>query len=565
MGVIKELDQDLINKIAAGEVIERPASVVKELVENAIDAQATAITITVVDGGKSLIKVTDNGCGISSHQAELALKRHTTSKIETLNDLFNIQSLGFRGEALASIASVSSMELVTKTAEEDTGTYLEIVSGEITQKKSVAALKGTTISVHNLFFNVPVRKQHQKTTATEFRYILGLATQYALIHPEISITLIHNDKEILDAPLAQNMLTRVASVYGRELCRDLLPVDFSFFDIHVSGFISIPGKARNDKNFQSIFVNKRFVHNYLIQKAVYDGYGSLLFHGKHPVFVLNVTIDSKKIDVNVHPTKAEIRIEKESEVYISVKNAVIKTLKEHNLVPEMFSNKQDFPRDVNAKLVIDAFPQEEQLYLDEDVDLQRKKEVGIRILGRIYQTFIIAEDDKGMLLIDQHASHERVMYEKFLEQYHNQSIKVQQLLQPIMLEVSALEADVVIHNLSVLEKAGIGIEAFGKNTFLVRSLPSIFARQQDKNIVLAIIGELGSGELKSISTITEERIAMAACRSAVKAHDVLEMPELYALLQELFSCKNPYSCPHGRPSMIHYSLYDLEKKFKRRV
>lgn len=565
MGVIKELDQDLINKIAAGEVIERPASVVKELVENAIDAHARTIIISVIEGGKSLIKISDNGCGISSDEAELALKRHTTSKIETLNDLFNIKSLGFRGEALASIASVSSMELVTKTAEEDTGTYLEVVSGDIVQKKSVAANKGTAISVHNLFFNVPARKQHQKTIATEFRYILELVTHYALIHPEINITLIHNEKEVLNAPSTEDVLTNIASVYGRGLCGDLLPVDFSFFDLHVSGFISIPGKARNDKNFQSIFVNKRFVHNYLIQKAVYDGYGSLLFHGKHPVFVLNVTIDPKKIDVNVHPTKAQIRIEKESDVYISVKNAVIKTLKEHNLVPEMFSNKQDFPRDINAKLVIDPFPQEEQLYLDEDVDLLRKKEVGIRILGRIYQTFIIAEDDKGMLLIDQHAAHERVMFEKFMQQYQNKAIKVQQLLQPIMLELSALETDVVINNISILENCGIFIEEFGKNTFLVRSLPSIFARQQDKNIVLAIIGELGSGELKTISLVKEERIAMAACRSAVKAHDILEMPELYALLQELFSCKNPYSCPHGRPSMIHYSLYDLEKKFKRRV
>ncbi|MBI3031965.1 DNA mismatch repair endonuclease MutL [Candidatus Woesearchaeota archaeon] len=565
MGVIKELDQDLINKIAAGEVIERPASVVKELVENAIDAHARTIIISVIEGGKSLIKISDNGCGISSDEAELALKRHTTSKIETLNDLFNIKSLGFRGEALASIASVSSMELVTKTAEEDTGTYLEVVSGDIVQKKSVAANKGTAISVHNLFFNVPARKQHQKTIATEFRYILELVTHYALIHPEINITLIHNEKEVLNAPSTEDVLTNIASVYGRGLCGDLLPVDFSFFDLHVSGFISIPGKARNDKNFQSIFVNKRFVHNYLIQKAVYDGYGSLLFHGKHPVFVLNVTIDPKKIDVNVHPTKAQIRIEKESDVYISVKNAVIKTLKEHNLVPEMFSNKQDFPRDINAKLVIDPFPQEEQLYLDEDVDLLRKKEVGIRILGRIYQTFIIAEDDKGMLLIDQHAAHERVMFEKFMQQYQNKAIKVQQLLQPIMLELSALETDVVINNISILENCGIFIEEFGKNTFLVRSLPSIFARQQDKNIVLAIIGELGSGELKTISLVKEERIAMAACRSVVKAHDILEMPELYALLQELFSCKNPYSCPHGRPSMIHYSLYDLEKKFKRRV
>ncbi len=565
MAGIKELDQDLINKIAAGEVIERPISVVKELIENSIDAGAKKIVVTLIEGGKSLIKVSDDGTGIASQEVALALKRHATSKIETLNDLFNITSLGFRGEALASIASVSRMELITKIAQEEIGTYVEVLSGDMLQKKSVACLEGTTITAHDLFFNVPARKQHQKTIATEFRYILNLIMHYALIHPEISITLIHNDKEILNACVSKDMLTRIASIYGRELCRDLIPVAFSFFDIHIQGYISIPGKARNDKNYQSIFVNKRYVHNPLIQKACYDGYGSLLFHGKHPVFILDVIIDPKKIDVNVHPTKAEIRIEKESDVYVSVKNAVVKALKEHNLVPEMFSNKQDFPKDINAKLVIDAIPSEEQLYLDEDVELQKKKDVGVRILGRIYQTFIIAEDDKGMLLIDQHAAHERVMFEKFLGQYHDRSLNVQQLLQPIMLELSALESDVVIDNLNILENCGISIEEFGKNTFLVRSLPSIFARQQDKKIVLDIIGELASGELKSISIVKEERIAMAACRSAVKANDVLEMPELYKLLQELFTCKNPYSCPHGRPSMIHYSLYDLEKKFKRRV
>ena len=574
MGCIKQLDQDLINKIAAGEVIERPASVVKELVENSIDAGSEKITIDIIEGGISQIKVADNGSGIQEDDLLLAIKRHTTSKIATLHDLFNINTLGFRGEALASIASVAKVEITTKTENDDVGQHIEVESGEVLIKKSVACNKGTSITVKNLFYNVPARKHHLKTIQTEFRKIVEIITQYALIHPEIHFVLTHNTTEILNAPSVntppspQENLSNIAAVYGRETARDLLSVNYSFFDLSVKGFISIPGKARNDRNFQSIFVNKRHVRNPLIQKAAYDGYGSLLFHGRHPVFILDVIINPKKVDVNVHPTKKEIRIEKESDVYSAVKNAVIQALKNNNLVPEMFtqfSNKHDFSREINAKLVVDAAPRDEQVYLDEDLDIKRKKEVGIKILGRIYHTYIIAEDDKGMLLIDQHAAHERVMFEKFMQQFKDKKIHVQNLLSPLMLELSALESNTAFENIPLLRECGIEIEDFGKNTFIIRSLPSVFARQQDKKIVADIISELSNNELKTLTTLKEERIAMAACRSAVKAHDMLEMPEMYKIMQELFSCSNPYSCPHGRPTMINYTIYDLEKKFKRRV
>ena len=574
MGCIKQLDQDLINKIAAGEVIERPASVVKELVENSIDAGSEKITIDIIEGGISQIKVADNGSGIQEDDLLLAIKRHTTSKIATLHDLFNINTLGFRGEALASIASVAKVEITTKTENDDVGQHIEVESGEVLIKKSVACNKGTSITVKNLFYNVPARKHHLKTIQTEFRKIVEIITQYALIHPEIHFVLTHNTTEILNAPSVntppspQENLSNIAAVYGRETARDLLSVNYSFFDLSVKGFISIPGKTRNDRNFQSIFVNKRHVRNPLIQKAAYDGYGSLLFHGRHPVFILDVIINPKKVDVNVHPTKKEIRIEKESDVYSAVKNAVIQALKNNNLVPEMFtqfSNKHDFSREINAKLVVDAAPRDEQVYLDEDLDIKRKKEVGIKILGRIYHTYIIAEDDKGMLLIDQHAAHERVMFEKFMQQFKDKKIHVQNLLSPLMLELSALESNTAFENIPLLRECGIEIEDFGKNTFIIRSLPSVFARQQDKKIVADIISELSNNELKTLTTLKEERIAMAACRSAVKAHDMLEMPEMYKIMQELFSCSNPYSCPHGRPTMINYTIYDLEKKFKRRV
>ncbi|MBT4541170.1 DNA mismatch repair endonuclease MutL [Candidatus Woesearchaeota archaeon] len=626
MPEIIELDKNLINKIAAGEVIERPASVVKELIENSMDSGATSITIEVVEGGKTLIKITDNGKGISAEELPIAIKRHATSKIKTAEDLFNISTLGFRGEALASIASISYMKITSKTAKKtnienqtdtensktntenaDTAHMIEVEDSRIISNKPTVGNNGTEIEVHNLFFNVPARKKHQKSISAEFRHIVDIITRYILINPTIHFKLIHNNSLVINSPSTTNTLANVASVYGRSITKNLVPINFSFFDIEIMGFISKPELTRADRNYQSIYVNNRYIKNNTVQRAIYDAYSDLLFHGRHPVFILDMKIDPKKIDVNVHPQKSTIRIEKEQELYSAVKNCIVSGLMEHELIPKVKLNVKD----VDTKLIItdrdDArdqatlsshIPDDNTSLAGEEKSMKEgignnnlvtnsvvnnsvvnngivkqsierkqgiKEELKIKLIGKLHNTYIIAQDKEGMLLVDQHAAHERVLYEKFIEQYKNEDIKVQELISPIVIEANPTEKIVIEENLELLNGLGITIEEFGKNTFIVRALPSILQKQQTPSIINDIIDELNNDEFNKISQIKQERIAMAACKSAVKAHDVLEFPQLYKLLEDLFKCNNPNTCPHGRPTIISIPLYELEKKFKRKM
>ncbi len=627
MTKIKELDQDLINKIAAGEVIERPSSVVKELVENSIDANATIITIEVIEGGKSFIKVSDNGCGISPEDISLSIKRHATSKISSTDDLFAIHTLGFRGEALASIAAISNLKLITKTPENETGIKITVENGEIAKQETIPAKTGTTIEISNLFYNVPARKKHLKGIAVEFKHILDIITRYALIHPEIHFTLIHNQKTIINSPATKDFLANIMTVYGRDLTRDLLTVKYENEEVIITGYIGKPSSARADKEYQSLYINKRYIKNYILQKAAYDGYNTLLFHGKHPVFMLNIELQPTRVDVNVHPTKAIVRIEKEYLIYDAIKHAIIDTLVEENLIPEIIENKN---KEFDAKLILAPSSQylEQQTILRQQTAEQssrsgfqstqptlqsselrfqstqpglqssgsklqstesgsefqslqtasteqsqraqqlflekQKHTMNIKLIGKIHNTFIVAEDEKGMILIDQHAAHERVMYEKFLKQYFSKAIAVQQLLSPIVLHLTPQEKMIVEENNSFLNSSGFSIEPFGNDSCLLRTIPSVFGRTQSKELVYNILDELNLGESTAIDELKEERIARAACRAAVKAHDVLEFPEIYKIIEELFQCENRFTCPHGRPAIIHYSMYELEKKFKRK-
>jgi DNA mismatch repair protein MutL len=588
MSQIIELDKNLINKIAAGEVIERPASVVKELIENSMDSGATSITIEVVEGGKTLIKITDNGSGIKAEELPIAIKRHATSKIKTAEDLFNISTLGFRGEALASIASISYMKITSKTKLAKTAHTIEIEDSRILSDKPSAFNNGTEIEVHNLFFNVPARKKHQKSITSEFKHVLDIITRYILINPKIHFKLIHNGSLVINSPSTTDSLANVASVYGRSITKNLVPITFSFFDIEIMGFISKPELTRADRTYQSIYVNKRYIKNSTIQRAVYDGYADLLFHGRHPLFILDISINPKLIDVNVHPQKSAIRIEKEQELYNAMKNAVVSALMEHELIPKAGDLKV---KDVETKLVItdknDFGKQQSTLDIvqtntvnnvnadktnnlnssltDDIVEKETTKALNIKLIGKLHNTYVIAQDKEGMLLVDQHAAHERVLFEKFMNQYKNEDIKVQELISPIVIEANPHEFITINDNLELFNELGIKIEEFGKNSFIIRALPSILQKQQTPSIINDIIDELNNDELNKVSQIKQERIAMAACKSAVKAHDVLEFPQLYRLLDDLFKCKNPNTCPHGRPTIISIPLYELEKKFKRKV
>ncbi|MFH1439154.1 MAG: DNA mismatch repair endonuclease MutL [Candidatus Woesearchaeota archaeon] len=611
---IIELDQNLINKIAAGEVVERPASVVKELIENSMDAGATSIFIEIKEGGKSLIKITDNGSGIEKDDLPIAVKRHSTSKIKSAEDLFNISTLGFRGEALASIGSISYMKISSKTRssqrinnklDADNGLdshdglkahdgleahQIEVEDGRIISNKAVAGNDGTTIEVHNLFFNVPARKKHMRSMQSEFKHILDIMIRYILINPTIHFKLIHNGSLIINSSSTTNTLLNVATVYGRSITKSLIPVNFSFFDVEIMGFISKPDMTRADRTYQSIYVNKRYIKNIMIQRAVYDGYGELLFHGRHPLFILDIKVDPKKIDVNVHPQKSEIRIEKEQELYNAVKNAVVSALMDEKLIPIIDQIKT---KHVDTKLIItgkDDLKEQSTLSFSssalsdisadskranrstlssQDRAYEEKKQLRIRLIGKLHNTYVIGEDKDGLLLVDQHAAHERVLYELFMKQYKDDVVKVQELISPIVVEANPQEKIVIEENLETFNKMGIVIEPFGKSTFVIRALPSIIHKQQTPAILNDIIDELNNEEIKreldKITKIKEERIAMAACRSAVKAHDVLEMPQLYKLIEDLFKCDNPNTCPHGRPIIICFTLEMLEKKFKRRV
>lgn len=610
---IIKLDSNLINKIAAGEVIERPASVVKELIENSIDAGALNIVVVIKDGGKSLIKVVDDGCGIHKDDIAIAVMRHTTSKLKDIDDLFRITSLGFRGEALASIASVSHTTIQSKTADEykdeyndrynlgnpsnsDTlgslgsiisvdstkkvkeGFMVEVEDGRIINEKPVACNKGTIVEVRNLFFNMPARKKYMKSIGSEFGQIIDAVARYALINLEIHFTLIHNDKLVLNSPAQENMINNIISIYGRKIAKELIPIDFSFFGINITGFISKPSYTRADKNYQSIYINKRCIKNYSIQKAVYDGYGRSLLHGRHPVFIISILLDPAKVDVNVHPTKNSVRFEKEEQIYQITRDAVINALKANGSIPEADDIGH---RETNTMLVVGSFEQQvgEQSYLFEVADADGNSAVNLsksrkitpmkiplKIVGRMHNTYIIGEDKDGFVIIDQHAAHERVLFERFMRQIKDDCVKVQILLKPEVIELSANERHVVAENIDALKKMGIEMEEFGKNTYVLRALPSVLSMQQKKSFAIDIIDELGKGnEPAAAALIKEERAAMAACRAAVKAHDILEIPQLYKLLEDLFACDNPNNCPHGRPTMIRFDISELEKKFKRIV
>jgi DNA mismatch repair protein MutL len=568
------LDESTINKIAAGEVIVRPANAVKELLENSFDAEASEIKIEVLDSGLKKIKIIDNGSGMARSDAILSFKRHATSKITDSNDLFNINSLGFRGEALASIAEISNLKIITKTKEEKLGTFIEIEAGKIIKTDFVSCNPGTIIEVTDLFFNVPIRKKYLKSNETEFSYILDIVTRYAIINKHVSIKLFHNNKEIINSNKTEFLLNRITNIYGFEVSRNLIEIDLSFENIKISGFISKPQLTRSDKTDQSLFVNKRYIKNEIVENAIYDAYKTLLFINRHPIFILDLIIDPSDIDVNIHPSKSVIRLKNEQGIYNSVFLSVKNAFKKERLIPEEnLDNINIEKRDY--KLGLYTFSKDSQSVLNtkpeiiQDLDKNRivpeKKEnpfLELKILGQINQTFIIAENKYGLSIIDQHAAEERVNYERFMKELKNNAIKKQKFLETKILEFNPVQFNIAINNREFLEKIGFEIEEFGKNTIKLSTIPVIFERLKS-TIFIDIINELFKLSSNSISEEIEERIIRFSCRKSIKAGEELTIIQMKQLLEILGNCEHPYSCPHGRPTIINLSINELEKKFKR--
>jgi len=581
MALINVLDERLINKIAAGEVIERPASVIKELVENSIDAGSTQIEVTVEDYGKRLIKVSDNGAGMSGEDAKLSILRHATSKINHENDLFNINTLGFRGEALASIAAVSHIFIRTKLQNSIEGIELEVEGGKVISSKPKGLSSGTIIEVRDLFFNTPARLKFLKTDSNELKHIIDIVTRYALINSNISIKLIHNGHNLINSPSSEDLLNNIASVYGADVAKQLMEVKYEDNFISVNGYISKPSLLKSDRSMQSIYVNGRYIKDDTIQQALYDAYHTLLFVNRHPVVLLNIRLDPMVIDVNVHPTKDRIKFEQTTRVHDSIFNSIRETLLSNSLITDysqVDESTQFKLSDSELKPV-----KKEKTYFTEDkgnhtllsesksIEQPQKKIETLnklpkmKVLCQILKTFFLAETDDGILLIDQHVVQERILYERFMNQYMNQDIKLQSLLSPIIVELQPQDSMFLQENIDKIKTFGFDVEHFGENSFMLRSVPSIFEKVETKDALLDLVSELSSNKELTLDKKQEEIITRMACRASIKAGDEVNTNYMEALLKELDGCTLPYTCPHGRPIFIKLTYEDLEKLFKRKV
>ncbi len=621
MPCINLLPEDLINKIAAGEVIERPASVVKELIENSLDAEAASITVEIEDSGKKLIKVSDNGVGMDKADAQSSVLRHATSKIREEKDLLAITSLGFRGEALASIAAVSQLSLITKQKGALEGFNLIIEGGKTISSGIMAAEEGTTIEVRSLFFNTPARKKFLKSDQVELRHIIDVVLRYALINQEVSFALIHDSHNLVNSPGVDDWRSKIASIYGTKLARELLEVSYQSESVKLSGYIAPPSQARNDKNQQFLFINRRWVRNNEIINAIYDAFHSLLFIDKHPVLILNLELDPKEIDVNVHPAKTEVKIEQKELVCSAVFTAVKETLEKNRLIPVLGLEREKqvtfgapgirveerkeekaearysfelgrqafFPakaglvaggKEAPEKAGIRREGRGEEEEIGEEGEMKAAEPVlsgpeaivftadsrkipPMKLLGQIHRTFFAAEAEDGLFLLDQHAVHERILYEKFKEEYLNRSLAVQTLLRGDILEFSPAESSAVAEFKERLNEFGFRLEEFGDNTYIVKTIPALLDKIQPKEIVYEILARLDEGKSRP-EEIQEEIIARMACRSAVMAGDELTLSQMENYLKELSETKQPWTCPHGRPTMFKISVDELERKFKRK-
>jgi DNA mismatch repair protein MutL len=553
---IKVLEPDIVAKIAAGEVIERPASVVKELVENSLDAGATQIAVETQAGGVEQIKVSDNGTGIPVSELEIAFHRYATSKIDDLSDLEKITSLGFRGEALPSIAAVTEIEVLTRTSSEVVGSYLRLRKGEIIQRESRARPQGTTVTVHHLFRFFPARLKFLKSVNTENSHMAHLVSQYALAFPEVKFTLILDKRTSLRTTGNGELREVIGEVYGLEIAQSMLNVDQRDSLSKINGLTSPPSLARSSRNYFSFFVNRRWVRSPLLARATEEAYHGLLMDGQHPISVINIFIPAQEIDVNIHPAKAQIKFCHEQAVFSSAQNAIKEALDRtpvasSKYIPVSVSSEQW----QSSRMLMESEP---TFMVDQ---LPTTELPVLRVLGQLANTYIIAEGPSGLYLIDQHAAHERILYDRILAQWVQKEIEIQGLLQPITIELSPREEETLKTGKESLAEFGFTIESFGNRSYVVRAIPALMSKSNIIEIISALIDQLAS---RDGPNPWEEKIAQSlACHGAIRAGQQLSIEEMRELIKQLEQTKQPRSCPHGRPTMIHFSSHLLEKEFGR--
>jgi len=602
MQKINVLDQRVANMIAAGEVVERPASVIKELVENAVDAGARSITVEIKNGGISYIRVSDDGCGISPEDAVTAFQRHATSKIRNVKDLESILTLGFRGEALASIAAVSQVELITKTQDSDEGIYVSIQAGKVTEKKSIGCPQGTTLVVRNLFFNTPARMKFLKKDTTEAGYISDIIDRLVLGHPEISFRFINNGKEVIFTSGDNKLINCIYSLYGKDYAKSMLPVNYNENGIQVSGFAGKPDIARANRSMQSFFINGRYIKSNVLTYAVEEAYKNQLTVNKFPVAILHLNFNPSLVDVNVHPTKMEVKFSDEKQIYQAVYWAVKNALYARPNIPEMAVPKKNiFEYKVSEKDIPILFDKKSHIQqeintytvaADQSINFQKsdikkndisneinngEKEVEpeksavvqegsskqYKIIGQLFNTYILVEKDEEVLLIDQHAAHERLGYEKLLQRYKSRQIYPQTLLVPVVLQLSKVEMNIALENSAFFKAIGFEFEDFGNNSVMIREVPVTVDDSDIKNLFIEIIELLKNSKNEPITEKEYHALYTIACKAAVKANKNMHMKEMEQLVSDLLKLENINTCPHGRPIIISMSKYYIEKQFKR--
>lgn len=584
MSKIQVMNDDLANKIAAGEVVERCLNVVKELVENSIDAKSSKIRVALKDSGILEITVADDGVGMDEDDATLAFSRHATSKLKSLNDLFHIASLGFRGEALPSIASVSKVELRTST--NDVGTYLYLEGGQLVKKERYPLEKGTTITVKNLFYNTPVRLKYLKSLSTELSLIIDYMNKMALSYPNIKFILENNDKELLNTTGDGNLLKVIYAVYGIDVAKKMIEINGENDDYVISGYVSYPEAAKTSRNVMTTLVNGRVIKNQALNRAILDTYHTYIPKDKYPVIVINVAVDPILVDINIHPQKMDIKFSKLDELLSLVTSLIEKKLKEILLIPHanvrnietiyevedslplekpksIFDDDNDIKIEKEVEEVSFDFQDDSKVITNNEVVKEEYRIKKMHPLGIIHKTFIVAENEEGMYLIDQHAIAERINYEKFMKELSKENKDTTDLLVPIKLEYPKDEFLKIKEYLDVLKSIGVYLEEFGDHTFLVRRHPTFIYKGREKDSIEKIISILLEKGTFSKEKFIEKTATTLACRLSIKANDYISLEEADYLLETIRTCENPFTCPHGRPTIITYSNYELEKMFKR--
>ena len=612
------LNQETIDKIAAGEVVERPCSVVKELVENAIDAGSTAITVEIKEGGISFIRITDNGCGIERDQVAVAFYRHSTSKIRSAEDLLTVKSLGFRGEALSSISAVARVELITKTYDELTGTRYVIEGSKELSNEEIGAPDGTTFIVKDLFYNVPARRKFLKTAQTEGSYISDMVEKLALSHPDISFKFINNNQTKLHTSGNGNRKDIIYHIFGREISSSLLEVKHECEYFKVEGFIGKPVITRGNRNYENYFINGRYVKSNILSRAIEEAYKSFLMQHQYPFTVLYFTFFSE-LDVNVHPTKMELRFDNNNEIYVELCDTIYAILSHKEMIPEVpvdstpapkkiaHEYKEPIPEPFEKRRINEVRAAESRSVYGQSVTstvknysatepaakapetstayepaqvvtgtqqtlgdydkvfLTESSKKQFSIIGQLFKTYWLIEFEDKLYIIDQHAAHEKVLYEKTMARLANKDFTSQRISPPIVMTLDARECEMLEKYRPQIEQFGYEVEHFGGKEYMISAIPDNLFNIDMKDLFIEMLDDFSNSTGRQTPDIITEKVASMSCKAAVKGNDKLTLPEINKLIDELLSLDNPYNCPHGRPTIISMSKYEIEKKFKRIV